>query len=209
MPKIKFTLFLFLSLLCLNLYAQLIQNEKIEINDIKKIHLNLDEVYYLEIITGDFPEMSYVSKSEGEYSDLLQLEINSYGEDVYINSIFDAIVSSGYDKLSSHKVIVFQLKLFVPNTLQVYVKSNIANVMLSGKLPFFKADLKNGNCSLINFLGNAKINTYKGKIEIRTKNAKVEAETRNGELSIQQSSHPNFLMQLKSLDGNISVHQLD
>lgn len=200
---------LFIWLLNVSLCAQLFKEDKINTDGVKRLYLNLDEVFNVEIISGDFAEISYFSEAEGEYSEVLQLEITHIKDEVYINSIFDALISSGFDKLSSHKVIAFQLQLMLPENLQIYLKSNITNVSLKGKLTNFEADLKSGNCLLTDFQGNATINTYKGNIELHTKHAKIEAKTRNGKLQIQQSSNAIFQIELKSLDGDISVYQLD
>jgi hypothetical protein len=182
---------------------------EIELNEIKVLQLNLDEVFAVEIITGDFAKLKLISKSEGEYAQELRLDVNEIDETLHISSLFDAILTSGYDKLSSHKVISFQLKLYVPERLQVYLNSNIANVKLVGKLAYFEADLKSGACHLLKHEGNAKINTYRGDIEVETRDAEIKAETRSGTLQLQEANYKKYLLELKSVESNIEVIQLN
>ena len=190
-------------------FAQNLQTQELEVGTIKRLELNLDEVFAIEIITGDFSTIRFISEAEGEYAEELQLQMKQIEETLYVNSLFEAILSSGFDKLSSHKVFAFQLKIFVPEQFQIYLKSNIAQVHLEGKLAYFEADLKNGDCRLVKHEGDANINTYRGNIAIETKDAQVKAETRSGKLQLEDAEYKNNLLQLKSIEGNIDVIQLD
>lgn len=208
----RFSSYIFLVLMLLFssvVSAQIVQKESIAYAKANQLFLNVDEVFSVEIISGDFKNISYFTKSEGEYTHELLLEVNQLKEKIYINSIFDAKYASGFDKLSSHKVFAFQLKLFVPNHFKVFVKSNIANVNVTGRLAFLNADLKSGHCTLQEHEGNASINTYRGDIQISTQKAKVKATSRNGAIKVQPSQLENYTLNLKSIDGDIKVNQLD
>ena len=209
MQQITKICFLFCCFLCLESLAQHTQHQTIEVENIEKIALYLDEVFAVEIVTGNFSSIQLISEAEGEYAEELQLEVKQIQETLYIHSLFDAILTSGFDKLSSHKVFAFQLKILIPETLQVYVESNIAEVNVHGKLSYFEADLKNGNCMMDNHQGDVKINTYRGNISIKTKDASIDAETRRGQLQLDQALLKRYGLSLKSIEGNIQVIQLN
>lgn len=189
--------------------AQNTRSQELEIGNIEQLQLNLDEVFAVEIITGDFSTIQIISEAEGEYADELQLEVKQTQQTLHISSVFDAILSSGYDKLSSHKVFAFQLKIFIPQHFQVYLQSNIARLQLEGKLAYLEANLNNGDCYLRKHEGNAKINTYRGNIHVQTKDAEVNAETRSGKLQLEVANYQNHFLELKSIEGDIEVIQLN
>ncbi|GGE08622.1 DUF4097 family beta strand repeat-containing protein [Psychroflexus salis] len=196
-------------LLGLNANAQFTQTNTIDASDIKNLQLNLDEVFAVEIQTGNFSNIEIISEAEGEYAEELQLEIKQIEETLYVNSLFDAILSSGFDKLSSHKVFAIQLKVKLPEKLQLSISSNIAEVHLNGTLTYFDANLKSGNCYLQNFQGNAKVNTYRGNINVETQAAQIDAETRNGNLEVEEAIYKKHIIELKSIEGDIHVIQLN
>ena len=207
MPK-QF-LYLAFILLSFSAFAQLTQTKKIGIGTIKKLQLNLDEVFAVDIQTGDYSNIEISSEAEGEYAQELQLEFKEIEETLYVNSLFDAILSSGFDKLSSHKVFAIQLSIKVPEKLQIYISSNIAEVHLNGNLAYFEANLNSGNCYIENFQGNAKVNTYRGNIDVKTQAAQIDAETRNGNLDVEDAIYKKYSVELKSIEGDIHVIQLN
>ncbi|WP_194428399.1 DUF4097 family beta strand repeat-containing protein [Psychroflexus planctonicus] len=189
--------------------AQNVQTHKVDVGSIERLQLNLDEVFAVEIVTGDFSTIRIISEAEGEYAKELQLQMKQIDQTLYINSLFEAILTSGFDKLSSHKVFAFQVKIYVPEQFQVFIKSNIAELDLVGKLAYLQADLKNGDCSLKNHQGDVKINTYRGNINIHTQDAKVRAETRTGKLQLEEANYKKYTLELKSVAGHIQVFQLN
>ncbi len=193
----------------LNAVAQLTQTRKLDVGDVKKLHLNLDEVFAVDIETGDYSKIEIFSEAEGEYAKELQLDIKQIEETLYVNSLFDAILSSGFDKLSSHKVFAIRMVIKIPEHLQLYISSNIAEVHLNGSLAYFEANLKNGNCFITNFQGNAKVNTYRGNINVQTQAAQIDAETRNGNLEVEEAIYKKHSIELKSIEGDIHVIQLN
>lgn len=209
MPHRNKLFFLLFICIVLNSFSQTTQKQEVELDGVKNVQLNLDEVFALEIVTGDFSSIRFISEAEGEYVEELQLEIKRIEETLYVNSLFEAILASGFDKLSSHKVFSFRLKICIPIHLLVYLKSNIAKVQMEGKLAYFEADLKNGDCQLLKHEGDVKINTYRGNIEIQTQDAEVIAQTRSGQLQYEEASYQKYRLELKSIEGDIQVNQLN
>lgn len=189
--------------------AQLVQHKEIEAATIKDLYLQLDEVFMVTIETCACATIRYHTQAEGEYAEALQLATSSQAHRLSISSQFESILSSGYDKLSSHKVFSFQVHLTIPEKLHVYIISNIAQVEISGSLAYLEANLKNGNCTLLNHQGIANVNSYQGDIRVQTRDALVEASSRNGQVEVEKTNYPKFLLQLKTIAGDIMVEQLD
>ena len=83
---------------------------------------------------------------------------------LFLKSEYIEILQSGYDKLSAHKVFSLEIKLIVPENLKIEIESNIASVTAIGEFEYLQIQLKQGNCEVLNFSGNALVNTFTGNI---------------------------------------------
>lgn len=201
--KIILTLFLLFSLA---LFSQETASFQLPYTEGMKIDLNLDECFIIKITADkaiDYIEVK--SKSEGVYENQMRLDYEQNEEELRLFTTFPQLLSSGFDKLSSHKVLVFEVEIKVPENTQLYLESNVGFVEVSGKFYSFTADLKYGDIDLKPFTGKAKISTYRGHINLSTQDAKVEAISRKGEVEVDDFYYPKNLIQLQSIEGDIKV----
>ncbi|SHI63417.1 hypothetical protein SAMN04488096_103117 [Mesonia phycicola] len=175
---------------------------------VKEIILQADEIFKVEISTVSTKEIKLFTISEGEYFNDIQITAQQTSNKLYIASAYKEILTSGFDKLSAHKVYAVNLKLIVPENLKVIIVSNIASVYGEGKFNFLEAELNSGDCVLQNYYGKALINTLQGDVFISTKNAKVTAETNNGSLFIDKKLNFGNLIEIKSINGDVEVKKI-
>jgi len=202
--KLIFT-FLVFNLLIVSGYSQKVSSRVYDAKGIEQLYIDTDEVYQINIKTSKTDNITLTSHAEGEYFNDISLIMEVEKDKMVLTSAFNKALQGGFDKLSAHKVFSLGLSLEIPEGLEVFIESNIATVIGSGKYKNLQIQLQSGYCELNPFLGNATVNTYKGAIHITTNNARVDAKTRNGNMIIAEDLSGNFQIKLISIDGDISV----
>ena len=189
-----------------SVHAQRERLQTIDAAGVKSIELQADEIFLIEIETRASANKIQLSTiSEGEYFNDIALSVERDLDELQITSTYREILTSGYDKLSAHKVYAVNLKLIIPEGLQLVIISNIANVKAKGVFSFFEAELKSGSCHLSSFTGKALVNTFSGDINIETTQAEVAANSNHGNVIIDTSLNFGNLIMLKSIYGGIEV----
>ena len=205
LEKIKIILILFF-VSNFHFHAQEVNSFQLPYAEGMKIDLNLEECFKVKITsTKDVNYIEVKTKSEGVYANQMRLNYEQHEKQLRLFTTFPELLSSGFDKLSSHKVLVFEVEIKVPENTNTYLASNIGFVEVSGSFDSFIADLKYGDIDLVPFYGNAKISTYRGHINMKTQDAKVEATSRKGLVEIETFNYPKSIIQLQSVEGNIKV----
>ncbi len=185
--------------------GQKMTSQRIEAHMIKHIVIESNEVFKISIETKPQKHVNLKTQSEGEYFQNIGVVAKIEGEQLFINSKYPEILTSGFDKLSAHKVFAVEILLEVPEDIRVDIRSNVASVFGEGSYDGLNIELKTGQCKLINFQGNLLVNTYKGDIKIFTEPAKVDAISRQGEVFNQLNYTGENLLQLKTIEGNIYI----
>lgn len=187
--------------------AQRDTREIINAGKIEKININSDEVYLINITTSENDQIVISTHSEGEYYNEIALETSVNNEELIINTSYPRELTSGYDKLSAHKVFSLEIQLEIPEGMEVTVNSNIASLQSTGKFKSIFAELKQGYCKLLNFSGTAVINTFSGYILVETKSGLIDAKSRNGKVEIPDFLSGRNSIKLTSIDGDIKVRK--
>ncbi|HSM63685.1 MAG TPA: hypothetical protein VK833_07095 [Gillisia sp.] len=185
--------------------AQKDTSQQIDSKGIESIHINTDEAFKINLKTTKGDMILISTHTEGEYFNDIALITETKGGSLHLSTKFREILQSGYDKLSAHKVFSLEIRIEIPENLQVLIKSNIASLEAKGVYDFLEAELNSGYCTLTNFKGNALINTYNGPISIETTNATVTASSRNGEVIIPLNFTGNHIIKVTSINGDIRV----
>ncbi len=187
------------------LWAQRQNIKTIDAENIQEIVILADEIFQVEINTTSRNSVEIKSISEGEYLQNIHLQSEIEGEKLILTSTYQEILTSGFDKLSAHKVYAVNLQLIIPRNLKVTVISNLASVYAQGSYHYFEAELKSGRCELTHFKGEALINTFGGDVLVKTGNANVEAQTNHGKMQVDKSLNFGELIRIKSISGDIKV----
>jgi len=175
--------------------------------EIKKLYIETEEVFKINIKTGNTDKITLSTHSEGEYYNDISLEMVVEQDKMILSSKFPPRLQGGYDKLSAQKVFSMEITLEIPEGLEVYVKSTMGSLKGSGSFKYLEAELRSGNCKLENFTGNALINTYSGRTEVETSNATITASSRSGKVSLPvYLSGPNKI-EIRSISGDIRVRE--
>ncbi|MGM0634737.1 MAG: hypothetical protein ACQESK_01630 [Bacteroidota bacterium] len=191
------------------LNAQEMRKQIIDNNQIKTVYLELNQVQLIELETHSTTKIEIQSTAEGEYQNDIHFQIEENEEELKISSIFPEKWVGGYDKLSAHKVFASSIKIMLPENMRVYISADVAHLRVKGNYENLEANLKYGNCYLNPFTGNAFVNTYRGNILVSTNDAKVIADTRLGSQEIHQFDYEKYVLELKSIEGDLFVEKLN
>lgn len=186
-------------------YGQKDTHQVLDGRNIHKIEIKTDEVYKISIQTSTTEKIKITTHSEGEYYNNIALVTQLEKDRLRLTTRYPEALTGGYDKLSAHKVISMEIQLEIPEDLELVISSNLASVMATGNYKNLYAELQEGFCRLLSFKGNATINTYKGNIYVEAGSCDVKAETRNGQLNISKELQGTNILQLTSINGDISV----
>ncbi|MDT0685392.1 hypothetical protein [Autumnicola psychrophila] len=203
MRTFSFGIFLLFGVLLSN--AQKDTREIFNSSDINEIEINADEVYKIILCTSKTGKIKISAHSEGEYFNDISLISEVEKDKLKLHTRYPEVLTGGYDKLSAHKVISMEIHMEVPENMTIFIRSNLASVVAKGNYNSFYADLREGYCNLLDFIGNATVNTYKGNIYVEAMSGNVKAESRNGVVHIQKEIYGSNLLKLTSINGDISV----
>jgi len=186
--------------------AQSVIEKKMEVSHIERFHFKVDEVFSVHILTNSNSNyLKIKSFSEGEYAQHIGFHFTEENKQMNIQAVFPKNLSSGYDKLSAHKVFSVSLEIEIPEGKTVIFQSDLASVYANGKYKFFESELTSGRCELKKFTGKAIIRTFKGDIEVQTRERNVEAVSNHGEVHLDNYFRKGDKISLKSIDGDIYV----
>jgi hypothetical protein len=205
--NLLFVLFFILNFLQLKAQRETIQT--FDASSIKEVIIEVDEVFNVEIETANTPVIKLSTLSEGEYLNEIVIQTQQDLHSFQLNSQYREILTSGFDKLSAHKVYAVHLKLVIPKNLNVIVISNIASLNAVGNFKKLEAELKSGACRLIDFSGQALINTFQGNVYVETTTANVKATTNHGNLQIDEKLSFGSLIEIKSIYGDVEVRKAE
>ncbi|MDR6300045.1 hypothetical protein [Mesonia maritima] len=184
------------------------QRESVQIFEaetISELYINADEVFKITLETTQTDKIKLAVFSEGEYTQQIGIKTEQKGNQLHIFSAYPEILTSGYDKLSAHKVFAVILHITLPKHKKVIIQSNIASVYASGTYNYFETELTSGKCSLTSFSGEAIINTIKGDVLIETNQANLETSSTYGSIKTPPKHPDGQKISAKSIYGNIIV----
>ncbi|GAA0872946.1 hypothetical protein GCM10009117_20930 [Gangjinia marincola] len=197
---------MFVGLFATQLYAQKVTEQCIDAKEIDSVILKAEEVFKISIISYGKNEIKIETIAEGEYYQQVFLEEETNDETLYLTSSFDRSLVGGYDKLSAHKVISFEITLYVPRRMRVQLESPLASLTTDGSFDYLEAVLRNGNCVLKDFKGNGVISTTQGNIAVEVYNTSVTALSKNGTAMFpKEKLKGKHRLNLISLNGDILI----
>lgn len=202
---LNFKLVLFFLLLVHCSIAQKQTEKQWNAQQIKKIDIDGNGIFKINIKNSESNTIDLLVKFEGEHSENLVI-IDSINQGVLkLSTDFQPLFKADNDKLSAHKVLSVELQLSIPKHIDLKIKSDIAQTKIEGQFPNVFIELKTGNCTLDPFFGNATINTINGTINIKTNNAKTIAKSKTGTVNVMQFKLALHQLNLQSVNGDINV----
>ncbi|WP_339625629.1 DUF4097 family beta strand repeat-containing protein [uncultured Maribacter sp.] len=196
-------------MLSLSLKGQKNLYRTIGANDISLVQVNAANCFKVEFHTGDGNEINIEAEIEGEYSQDLDLKVNTNGTTVLIEAGFAPSFENPNDKLSAHKVVSILLKITIPYFKKLEVYGTNSRVILEGKYKELDVSLSDGECELHNIVGNANVKTQSGSIRVFARSAQINANSKYGIVSFNPIPEGLFIYKLQTVTGNIELSKTE
>ncbi|WP_299777566.1 hypothetical protein [uncultured Formosa sp.] len=177
----------------------------IDAQNISTLQINGANCFKIHVRALKTSEISIQTKIDGEHSEDMIVIARKSNDTLFISTRFQPLFEADNDKLSAHKLMSIELDIQVPKHINFNIKSDIASVVAEGVFKSAFIELNQGQCNLLSFLGSARVNTINGSIYVETNYATVNAFSRHGVVNLQPLALGKNQLNLKSIQGDISV----
>ena len=188
--------------------AQKVIEKEFSSEEIYKLSIVDDAIFKIEIQSSENSTIKISAHISGENSESIIIEEKIVDGILSLKTGFAPFFSLENDKLAAHKVMAIELKITVPSTISVEIKSKLASVFANGTYKNLAVSIENSNCDLQNFSGNAHLKTISGNITVIANNTVSGiAVSRNGIVKNELFKNGKFLVEAESINGSISLLQ--
>ena len=188
--------------------AQKVIEKEFSSEEIYKLSIVDDAIFKIEIQSSENSTIKISAHISGENSESIIIEEKIVDGILSLKTGFAPFFSLENDKLAAHKVMAIELKITVPSTISVEIKSKLASVFANGTYKNLAVSIENSNCDLQNFSGNAHLKTISGNITVIANNTVLGiAVSKNGIVKNELFKNGKFLVEAESINGIISLLQ--
>ena len=176
--------------------------------EITTIEIVSDEVSLVTISSNKSDTIKLKTKVEGENYEYIMLEVLKKDHLLAIRPIFTPFFEANNDKLAAHKVVAIEMELEIPEKTAIFIGSSLASVKTQGIFNQIHLELRNGNCELLDFQGNATLATRNGSIAvIAQENVSAKAQSKRGKVKNNLFKAAKYFIEAKSINGDISLQK--
>ncbi len=175
----------------------------------KSIQIDAENCYKILLDTTEGQEILIDAIIDGEYQKDLIVNIEEEGSNVFISSGFQPNFINPNDKLSAHKVVSIELKIAVPEYMNVHLFGTSTNVHIEGIYRKLRIDLADGICTLLNTGEHVAVKTQNGDIFLQTHSGIVNTKSNYGKVFGAQIPEGNNLYSLRTVEGNIHLSKTE
>lgn len=189
-------------------FSQKVIEKEFSSEEIRILLIDDDAISKIEIHSSEESIIKFSAHISGEHSESVVIEEKTSEGKLFLKTAFAPFFTLENDKLAAHKVMAIELKITVPETDAVEIKSKLASVFADGTYENIAVSIENSNCDLRNFSGNAHLKTVKGNITVLANNDVAgKAFSKYGIVKNELSSNKKFLVEAESIHGGISLLQ--
>lgn len=188
--------------------AQKVIEKEYSVDGINTISIKDDSIFKIKITSSERESIKTAFHISGEHSETIIIEESLIEEKLLLKTGVMPYFAFENDKLAAHKVMAVEVELHIPEHISVEIKSKLASVESIGNIQNLEVFLQNGNCSVVDFLGNAHLKTELGDIKVSAKkNVAGKAISKNGTVKNTLPRKGKFLVDAESINGNINLSQ--
>ncbi len=189
-------------------FSQKVIEKEFSSEKIRMLSIDDDAISKIEIHSSEESIIKISVHISGEHSESVVIEEKTSEGKLFLKTAFAPFFTLENDKLAAHKVMAIELKINVPKTIAVEIKSKLASVLANGTYENIAVSIENSNCDLRNFSGNAHLKTVKGNITVLANNdVSGKAFSKYGIVRNELTSNKKFLVEAESIHGSISLLQ--
>lgn len=186
--------------------AQKIMEKSWDTSSLERLEIISDELFQISIISEPTERIYVRTKVEGEHNENVALLVSEENKTLSIATGFTPFFVQQNDKLAAHKVISIEMEIRVPRNMKVLVVGTLVSVETDGSFQEMQLELRNGNCILNNFKGNAQLFSRNGNLTVIAKDTGAsEVGSRNGFVKNELPDKGKFLIKAESVNGDITL----
>lgn len=183
-------------------------NKQWEAEGIEKIEFSSDQVYLIEIHAVKTSSLKLEVHIEGEHSENVMVSSSITNKTLSLSTQYRPFFQIPNDKLAAHKALSVEVKLIVPEGMEVKISSPLAGLIVRGTYKRLDVTLDQGYCEVKNFLGEALLYTKGGAIIVWAKEGVAgSATSQHGTILNELQKEGNYYIRAESVNGNISLLQ--
>lgn len=186
-------------------YSQKEIHKTLDTPHVFNIMVNGDNMFKINVSTHKTKKIDMYMNVEGDNNEQVLLLSQILNDTLYVSNSYQPLFVPTDNKSSAHKHISIELILTVPEGMNIYMKSDIASVFVTGNYQDFKVELLNGHFSAKSYSGNLMVNTLLGDIDVETNNGLVDCNTRKGIIKTESLPLGQDRISLISVNGDITV----
>ncbi len=205
----KTTFYFFLLFATQLIFGQKIVQKTVVKPNIKSVQIDVSKCYTLNITTANTNEMHIEATFDGEYQKDLLLVIDEQKSSIMVDTKFQPSFIHPNDKLSAHKVIAIDLKMVLPENLNITAYGTSCDITATGKYKNLKLVASEGDCFLVNVSKNVEVTTQQGNISISAKSGTFILENKFGFIQKDNIPKGNNLFNLTTTSGNINLKKIE
>ncbi|MEO1032581.1 MAG: hypothetical protein AAFX55_14310 [Bacteroidota bacterium] len=198
----------FLLLFCFGLTFSNAQNtltKEVEANAIETITIKGNQIFNVSVVSTETDYVTILSILDGEYQNNYQIATKLDQNELILSLEYMSFEDIPDDKRNAHKVIAAELKLQIPNNLNLNIFSDIGSVIAKGSYNTLSIELVQGYCTADALSKSATINTIEGDINVITDDAVIRTASKNGKVSTESLNSSEYQWNLTSINGDITV----
>jgi len=184
-------------------------NETISAEGISKILIDGNQIFNIEVHAVPSNDIEVFSLTDGEYQDYYKIYTEIQQKKLFIQLQKIPLNKIPDDERNAHKVVAATLTVYMPEKLDLSIRSDIGSVNATGDFNELNVQLFQGNCNIIGSAVNGTVYTFDGNILISTTPATIDAHSNNGTVGIDLDKNTSSSWMLKSVDGKIEVDKLN
>ncbi|WP_438962272.1 hypothetical protein [Nonlabens sp.] len=177
-----------------------------ENSKITTVNINLESTIELEIVTTDSQSIRITDSQGGEYKNALTLNSSIINDTLQISDPFHASFKFPQDKLSAHKIIDDQAKLYLPEGLDVQLTARSCFLKVTGNYKNLFINIESGDCELSTVRSPFHIITVYADVNIINPETTVQINSKNGTIkpaqlkNMKSNSH-----KIETIHGSITI----
>jgi len=177
-----------------------------EAHRFQKLEVVSNQVYHIKLVPQKANKIKLLTTIQGENAENIVVPISEANNTLTITTAYRPFYDPKNDKLAAHKVISIEMVVYLPEAMEVFIEANIASVECRGAINNLSVNLRDGNCFLYDFEGNAHINTREGTIAVwASSQVAGRAISRHGEIKNELPEKGKYSLYAESVNGMISL----
>lgn len=189
-----------------SLHGQKVLKKSWDAAQFDQLVLLSEQVYRIEIASEKTTQIRLEMHIDGEYADNMMVSVTEDNRILKLAENYRPLYEPPNDKLAAHKVISIEMKLYVPEDMNIHISAEIGSVIARGNYEKLEVTLVQGFCELYQFKGDGTVLTKGGDITVYAQEGMAgEAYSKYGTVENELVHEGSLFLRAESVNGHIRL----